>query len=99
MKLIYLKELGKFIQKKKSRFNFKAIKDKYSHAILDDGFQDSSIEKDLSIICFHSKQWIGNGRIIPSGPLRESLKNIKNAECILINGAKNKERENLLKKI
>ena len=30
-------------------------------------------EKDLSIICFNEKQWIGNGFIIPSGPLREGL--------------------------
>ena len=83
MKLIYLKELGKFIQKKKSRFNFTAINDKYSHAILDDGFQDSSIEKDLSIICFHGKQWIGNGRILPSGPLRESLKILRTPNVYL----------------
>jgi len=94
-----LKRIGKvYTKRKRADSILQLIKDKYSHAILDDGFQDSSIVKDLSIICFHSKQWIGNGRILPSGPLRESLKNIRNAECILINGSRNKERENLLKK-
>ncbi len=94
-----LKRIGKVYTKRKRVDSILQLSgDKYSHAILDDGFQDSSIEKDLSIICFHGKQWIGNGRILPSGPLRESLKNIKNAECILINGVRNKERENLLKK-
>ena len=29
--------------------------------------------KNLSIICFNEKQWIGNGLTIPSGPLRETV--------------------------
>ncbi len=58
-------------------------------AILDDGFQDFGFKKDLSIICFNEKQWIGNGMIIPSGPLREGLSGIKRADCIIINGKKN----------
>ena len=58
-------------------------------AILDDGFQDFSFKKDLSIICFNEKQWLGNGMIIPSGPLREGLSGINRADCIIINGKKN----------
>ena len=60
-------------------------------AILDDGFQDFSIKKNLSIVCFNEKQWIGNGLIIPSGPLRENLSALKRADCIVINGKKNIE--------
>ena len=63
-------------------------------AILDDGFQDFSIKPNFSILCFNSKQMIGNGLIIPAGPLRESLKAIKRADCIIINGNKNLEFEN-----
>ena len=63
-------------------------------AILDDGFQDFSIKKNLSIICFNEKQWIGNGFTIPSGPLRSSLSALKKAECVIINGKKNKDIEN-----
>ena len=63
-------------------------------AILDDGFQDFSIKKDLSIICFNEKQWIGNGFTIPSGPLRSSLSALKRADCVFINGKKNKDIEN-----
>ena len=37
---------------------------------------------------------IGNGLIIPAGPLRESLRAIKRANCIIINGNKNLEFEN-----
>jgi len=63
-------------------------------AILDDGFQDFSIKKDLSIICFNEKQWIGNGLTIPSGPLRSSLSALKRADCVFINGKKNNDIEN-----
>ena len=66
-----------------------AEENKANVAILDDGFQDFSIKKDLSIICFNEKQWIGNGFTIPSGPLRENLSAIKRADCIVINGRKN----------
>ena len=44
-----------------------AEKSNFDTAILDDGFQDFSIKKDLNIICFNSNQLIGNGFVIPSG--------------------------------
>tara|TARA_B100002051_G_scaffold104294_1_gene99592 strand:- start:53 stop:985 length:933 start_codon:yes stop_codon:yes gene_type:complete len=75
------------------------ISDKYDVAILDDGFQDLSIKKDFSILCFNSRQLIGNSFLIPSGPLRESFKSIKRADCIVINGERNIEFENKIKKI
>ena len=56
--------------------------------ILDDGFQDYRIKKDLNILCFNSNQLIGNGLVLPSGPLRENLSALKNAHIILINGNK-----------
>ena len=71
-----------------------AIQNKINIAILDDGFQDFSINKNLSIICFNEKQWIGNGMLIPSGPLRENLSALKRADCVFINGKKNIDTEN-----
>ena len=58
------------------------ISDKHDVAILDDGFQDLSIEKDFSILCFNSRQLIGNGFLIPAGPLRESFDS-QEVSCIL----------------
>ena len=75
------------------------IKNNNNIAILDDGFQDSSIRKNFSILCFNQKQWIGNGFLIPSGPLRERLSSIKRADCIVINGDKDNIIENQIKKI
>ena len=62
-------------------------------AILDDGFQDNSIHKNLNILCFSAKQLIGNGMVFPSGPLREKLESLKRADIIVINGDKEKEFE------
>jgi len=91
----FQKQKGPVFQNKKRIEAVKeAIKNKANIAILDDGFQDFSINKDLSIICFNEKQWIGNGLTIPSGPLRENLSSLKRADCVIINGNKNKNIEN-----
>ena len=58
----------------------------YEVAIIDDGLQDRSINYDKKIVCFNNINWIGNGMVIPSGPLRESLHNIKKYDCIFLNG-------------
>ena len=75
-----------------------AIQNKVNVAILDDGFQDFSIKKDFSIICFNEKQWIGNGLTIPSGPLREQISSLERANCVLINGTYNSDIENKILK-
>ena len=78
---------------------FLSMANNHDIAILDDGFQDFSIKPDLSILCFNSKQLIGNGFVIPSGPLRERLSSVLRAECIVINGDKTKETLEFEKKI
>ena len=89
------KQVGPVYQNKK---RIEAVKEaawnNANVAILDDGFQDFSIYKNLSIVCFNNKQWIGNGLTIPSGPLRESLSSLKRANCVVINGEKNIDIEN-----
>ncbi len=66
-----------------------AEKNNFDLAILDDGFQDWSIKKNLNILCFNSNQLIGNGLTFPSGPLRERLSSIRRADVVMINGNKN----------
>jgi len=89
------RQLGPIYQnKKRIEAIKKAIQNNVDIAILDDGFQDFSINKNLSIVCFNEKQWIGNGLTIPSGPLREDLSSLKRANCVLINGKKNIDIEN-----
>ena len=76
-----------------------AISKGFEFAILDDGFQDLQIKKKINIICFNENQLIGNGLIYPSGPLRDRLKSLVNAQVILINGQKNFNFEKKLLKI
>ena len=82
-----------YADKKRINAIKKAVNNSIDVAILDDGYQDFSIKKDLSIICFNEKQWIGNGFTIPSGPLREGLSSLKRASCVVINGKKNSRIE------
>ncbi len=76
-----------------------AEKSGFEIAILDDGFQDYTIKKNLNIICFNQSQLIGNGLILPSGPLRESLSALKRANIVIINGSKDERFEEKILKI
>jgi len=89
------KQTGPIYQNKKRIEAIKeAIQNNIDIVILDDGFQDFSINKDLSIVCFNENQWIGNGLTIPSGPLREDLSSLKRTNLVFINGEKNTDIEN-----
>ena len=63
-----------------------AISDDYKYAILDDGLQDNFIKYDISIVCFNKKNWIGNGLLLPAGPLRERLSSLKNYDLVFFIG-------------
>ena len=94
-----LEKIGKvYTDKSREKAINSLISSNYNVAILDDGFQDYSIKKNFSILCFNSRQLIGNGFTIPSGPLRENIKSLKRADCVLINGEKNIKFENKINK-
>lgn len=52
--------------------------------LLDDGFSNRKIEKDLNIVVVDSKKQFGNGFVLPLGPLREPLCELKRADKIII---------------
>jgi len=97
--IFFLKKKNKvFLSKKRDVAITEAVKKKFNCVVLDDGLQDFSIKKNISIVCFASQQGIGNGQIIPSGPLRNSLGNLKKIDMAIINGEKNNSLERIIKK-
>ena len=63
-----------------------AITQGFEIAIFDDGLQDASIKYDIEIVCFNNLNWIGNGLTLPSGPLRESINNLRFYDNVFLNG-------------
>ena len=64
----------------------KASKNNFDVIIFDDGLQDRNVNYDLKIVCFDSENWIGNGCLIPSGPLREKIDSIKKYDIVFLKG-------------
>ena len=94
-----LKKVGTtFVSKSRKEAIESLIKNKNDIAILDDGFQDYTIKKNFSVVCFNQKQWIGNGLVIPSGPLRERITAVNRSDCIVINGERNVKIEDQIYK-
>jgi len=53
-------------------------------AILDDGFSNRQLKKDKIILAIDSKMRFGNNHLLPYGPLREPLSQIKRADEIIL---------------
>lgn len=60
-----------------------------AHAIImDDGLQNPSLAKDLSIAVVDARRGFGNGRVIPAGPLRARLAfQLGLVDCIVVMGS------------
>ncbi len=82
---ILLKNKSKIISlKNRDEIIKRAIEKNYKLIIFDDGLQEKKIDYDLKFVCFDSKNWIGNGLLIPSGPLREEINSLRKYDGVFL---------------
>lgn len=65
------------IQFAKEKFNFDVV-------IFDDGFSNRIVKKDETVIVIDSKMRFGNNHLLPYGPLREPINQLKRADKIIL---------------
>lgn len=58
--------------------------------ICDDGLQHYALQRDMEILVLDETRGVGNGLLIPFGPLRESVGRLKSVDAIVLNGSINK---------
>jgi tetraacyldisaccharide 4'-kinase len=65
--------------------------------IMDDGFQNPSLAKDLSILVIDARRGLGNGKVLPAGPLRATIDSqLDLAQAILIIGENSEDSKTLV---
>jgi len=52
--------------------------------VLDDGFQHHRLARDLDIVCIDGPGGFGNRRLLPAGPLRESISTLRHADWLCV---------------
>ena len=78
------KKVNTLIKNKRSLIIQEAIKKNKKIIIFDDGLQDKALKYDLNFVCFDTLNWIGNGNLIPAGPLREKINSLKKFDAVFL---------------
>jgi tetraacyldisaccharide 4'-kinase len=77
-----------FVARDRLRGAQAALETGASIIVMDDGFQNPSLHKDLSILVVDGRRGIGNGCVIPAGPLRAPMAaQLEHADAIVMVGA------------
>ena len=85
--LLLKQKTSLIISKKRKDAVYQGINQNFDILVFDDGLQDISVDFNLKFVCFKSKNWIGNGHLIPAGPLREKVSSLKRFDAVFLNGS------------
>ena len=98
---VIIKEKTKaIIAKTRKKIIKHAIELKNELIIFDDGLQDKSINYDIKFVCFDNVNWIGNGQLLPSGPLREKLDSLRKYDAVFLKNGLNFDKiQNTIKNL
>jgi tetraacyldisaccharide 4'-kinase len=55
--------------------------------LCDDGLQHYALERNIEIVVIDGSRGLGNGRLLPQGPLREPASRLQEASMVVVNGA------------
>ena len=90
--LIFDKNRNKIIER--------SIRENNDIVIFDDGLQEKRIDYNLKFVCFDNINWIGNGLLIPAGPLRETIKSLKKFDAVIFKKIEeNTDQEKIINQI
>jgi tetraacyldisaccharide 4'-kinase len=67
--------------------------------LLDDGFQHRRLARDLDIVTIDATNPFGNGRLLPAGILREPIKSLSRADCIVLTKTSDEGATELLDRV
>ena len=56
--------------------------------VSDDGLQHYKLQRDLEIVVMDAERALGNGFVLPAGPLRELPSRLKSVDFVITNGGK-----------
>ena len=93
-----LKKYGNVLLNPERTKSLEEANKNYDVAIFDDGLQDPSINYDLKFVCFNNEVFVGNGMLLPSGPLREKIDSLEKYDAVFLNG-NNKNLDNIILQI
>jgi tetraacyldisaccharide 4'-kinase len=54
--------------------------------VADDGLQHLRLARDFELVVIDASRGLGNGRLLPAGPLRESVSRLARAQALVLNG-------------
>lgn len=61
--------------------------------LADDGLQHLRLKRHFEIVVIDGQRRFGNGRLLPAGPLRESVERLRSVNAVVVNGAAGRDNE------